>query len=149
MNEPDSDYDKGRRPNVSYAEAVRAAIALLQAGKWPGVDSVRGVLGSGSPDTLANALKRFWRDLGIRIEGDPAALTRMPAEIADVADGLWQKALALASQAAKQDDDSARERLDQLRLENVDIRTVGRTEASPANSRIGADWPCRCQALSA
>ena len=42
----------------------------------------------------------------------------MPAEIADLADGLWQKALTLASQAAQHEDNAARERLEQLRLEN-------------------------------
>jgi chromosome segregation ATPase len=73
--------------------------------------------GGGSPDTIGDALRRFWRDLGARMEGDPAALTRMPAEIADLADGMWQRALKLAGEAATHDDNAARERLRQLEVE--------------------------------
>lgn len=113
-------YGEGRtRVNVSYAEVERAAIAILKSqNRRPTVETVREVLGRGSPDTISHALKRFWRDLGVRMEGDPAALTRMPAEIADLADGLWQRALKLASEAAKNDDNAARERLAQISIEN-------------------------------
>ena len=70
--------------------------------------------GGGSPDTIGDALRRFSQNLGARIEGDPAALTRMPAEIADLADGMWQRAPKLAGDAATHDDNAARERLRQL-----------------------------------
>jgi septal ring factor EnvC (AmiA/AmiB activator) len=56
--------------------------------------------------------------LGARIDGDPAALSRMPAEIAEIADGMWQRALKLAAEAATHDDNAARERLRQLEVEN-------------------------------
>jgi hypothetical protein len=72
------------------------------------VETIRKKLGRGSPATIANSLKRFWRDLGARAEGDPAALSRLPSEIAALADGLWQRALTLAAQAAKHDDNAAR-----------------------------------------
>jgi hypothetical protein len=112
-------YGEGRgRTNVSYGEVERAAIAILKSDRRPTVESVREALGRGSPDTLGSALKRFWRDLGARIEGDPAALTRMPPEIADLADGVWQRALKLAGAAAKNDDNAARERLAQIQIEN-------------------------------
>lgn len=113
-------YGEGHaRSNVSYGDVERAAIAILKSqNRRPTVETVREVLGRGSPDTISNALKRFWRDLGMRIEGDPAALTRMPTEIADLADGLWQRALKLASQAAKNEDNAARERLAQISIEN-------------------------------
>jgi hypothetical protein len=112
-------YGEGRlRTNVSYGEVERAAITILKSERRPTVETVRESLGRGSPDTIGNALKRFWRDLGVRIEGDPAALTRMPAEIADLADGLWQRALKLAGEAAKQNDNAARERLAQIQVEN-------------------------------
>jgi hypothetical protein len=112
-------YGEGRvHSNVSYGEVERAAIAILKSERRPTVETVREALGRGSPDTIGTALKRFWRDLGIRIEGDPAALTRMPAEIADLADGVWQRALKLAGEAAKNDDNAARERLNQIQLEN-------------------------------
>jgi len=42
----------------------------------------------------------------------------MPAEIADLADGMWQRALKLSSEAATHDDNAARERLRQLEVEN-------------------------------
>jgi hypothetical protein len=42
----------------------------------------------------------------------------MPAEIAEIADGMWQRALKLAGEAATHDDNAARERLRQLEFEN-------------------------------
>ena len=120
MSEEPLAYGEGRtRVNVSYAEVERAAIVILKSqNRRPTVETVREVLGRGSPDTISNALKRFWHDLGVRIEGDPAALTRMPPEIADLADGMWQRALKLASEAAKLEDNAARERLAQIAVEN-------------------------------
>jgi hypothetical protein len=116
---PPKAYGEGRvRMSVSYGEVERAAIAILKSERRPTVETVREALGRGSPDTIGNALKRFWRDLGVRIEGDPAALTRMPAEIADLTDGVWQRALKLAGEAAKNDDNAARERLAQIQVEN-------------------------------
>jgi hypothetical protein len=119
MTDPARPYGEGRiRSNVSYADVERAAIAILKAERRPTVETIREALGGGSPDTLGDALRRFWRDLGARIDGDPAALTRMPAEIADLADGMWQRALKLAGEAAVHDDNAARERLRQLEVEN-------------------------------
>jgi hypothetical protein len=63
-------------------------------------------------------LKRFWRDLGVRAQGDPAALTRLPSEIVEAVEAIWQRALAMAAQAAQHDDNAARERLEQIRIEN-------------------------------
>jgi len=106
------------RAAVSYGEMERAAIALLKSERRPTIETIREALGRGSPETIGNALKRFWRDLGARIEGDPAALTRMPPDIADLADGMWQRALKLAGEAAVRDDNAARERLEQIQVEN-------------------------------
>jgi len=119
MPDPTNSYGEGRiRSNVSYADVERAAIAILKSERRPTVETIREALGGGSPDTIGNALKRFWRDLGARIDGDPAALTRMPADIANLADGMWQRALKLASEAATHDDNAAHERLRQLQTEN-------------------------------
>jgi hypothetical protein len=119
MTDPARPYGEGRiRSNVSYADVERAAIAILKSERRPTVETIREALGGGSPDTIGDALRRFWRDLGARIEGDPAALTRMPAEIADLADGMWQRALKLSSEAATHGDNAARERLRQLEVEN-------------------------------
>jgi hypothetical protein len=56
--------------------------------------------------------------LGIRAQGDPAALTRIPSEIIEAVEKIWQRSLALAAQASKHDDNAARERLEQIRIEN-------------------------------
>jgi hypothetical protein len=119
MSDPTRPYGEGRiRSNVSYTDVERMAIAILKSERRPTVATIRDALGGGSPDTIGDALRRFWRDLGARIEGDPAALTRMPAEIADLADGIWQRALKLADEAATHDDNAARERLRQFGVEN-------------------------------
>ena len=116
---PTKAYGEGRtRPNVSYGDVERAAIIILKSGRRPTVATIRDALKGGSPDTIAEALKRFWGTLGARIEGDPAALSRMPPDIADLADGMWQRALKLAGQAATHDNNAARERLEQIQLEN-------------------------------
>jgi septal ring factor EnvC (AmiA/AmiB activator) len=49
-------------------------------------------------------------------------LARLPVEIVETVDTLWQRALALAAQAATHDDNAARERLAQIQLEN-DLRS--------------------------
>jgi hypothetical protein len=78
-------YGVGRtRQNVSYGEVERAAITILKTQRRPSVATIREALGGGSPDTIADALNRFWGTLGARIEGDCAALSRMPPDIADV-----------------------------------------------------------------
>jgi len=107
-----------RGANLSHAQIERAALEILSTGRRPSVEILRKKLGRGSPATIAPSLKRFWRDLGARAEGDPAALARLPSEIADLADGIWQRALTLAGQAAKHEDNAARERLAQIRIEN-------------------------------
>jgi hypothetical protein len=107
-----------RGANVSYADVERAALDILATGRRPSVETVREVLGRGSPATIATSLKRFWRDLGIRASGDPAALTRLPSEIIEAVEAIWQRSLALAAQGAKHDDNAARKRLEQIRIEN-------------------------------
>jgi hypothetical protein len=107
-----------RGANVCYADVERAALDILSSERRPSVEMVRELLGRGSPATIATCLKRFWRDLGIRAQGDPAALTRLPSEIVEAVEAIWQKSLALAAQTAKHDDNAARERLEQIRIEN-------------------------------
>jgi hypothetical protein len=67
-------------------------------------------------------LSVHWSAFGViwtRAEGDSAALARLPSEIADLADGIWQRALTLAAQAAKHDDSAAREHPAQIKPENA------------------------------
>ena len=107
-----------RAANVSYADVERAALDILASERRPSVETVRERLGRGSASTIATGLKRFWRDLGIRAQGDSAALTRLPSEIAEAVEAIWQRALALAAQSAKSEDNAARERLERARIEN-------------------------------
>ena len=107
-----------RGANVSYADVERAALDILATGSRPAVETVREALGRGSPATIATCLKRFWRDLGVRAQGDPAALSRLPSEIVEAVEAIWQRSLALAAQNAKHEDNAARGRLEQIRIEN-------------------------------
>ena len=118
---PDYGSTRERGANVSYADVERAALDIMATERRPSVETVREALGRGSPATIATCLKRFWRDLGIRAQGDPAALTRLPSEIVEAVEAIWQRSLALASQTAKNDQNAARERLEQIRIEN-DVR---------------------------
>ena len=107
-----------RSANISYADVERAALDILATERRPSVETIREGLGRGSPATIATCLKRFWRDLGIRAQGDPAALSRLPSEIIEAVETIWQRSLALSAQAAKHEDNAARERLEQIRIEN-------------------------------
>lgn len=118
LNPPSYGATRERATNLSYADVERAALDILATERRPSVETVREALARGSPATIAACLKRFWRDLGIRAQGDPAALTRLPSEIIDAVEALWQRSLALAAQSAKHDDNAARERLEQIQIEN-------------------------------
>src|ERR1017187_7459105 len=109
---------RARSANVSYADVERAALDILATGRRPSAETGREALERGAPAAVAACLKRFWRDLGIRAAGDPAAMTRVPSEIIEAVETIWQRSLALAAQAAKHDDNAARERLEQIRIEN-------------------------------
>lgn len=109
---------RSRRASVSYGEVERAATALLKAGQRPTIEKLRESLGGGAPDTITNALSRYWKDLGTRIEGDPASLSRLPAEVADLADSVWRRALSLAADAAIQKAGSERHGLEFFKREN-------------------------------
>lgn len=121
---PDRSYGatRQRRASVSYSELERAATALLRSGLKPGIESVRQALGGGSPLTIQTLLNRYWRELGERIDGPAPALKRMPSDVADLADELWQRALTLAGEASSHDDNAAKERLEQLHRDN-DLRS--------------------------
>jgi hypothetical protein len=103
---------------VSYTEVERAALQVLAEGSRPSIKKIQTRLGRGSPQTILTCLRRFWRDLGTRAQGDPAALTRLPTEIGEAVDTIWQRALALAAQSAKDTENAAREHLEHLRLGN-------------------------------
>jgi hypothetical protein len=60
-------------------------------------------------------MQRFWKDQSALNTGDPVALTRVPPELAESAQALWEQALRLSQQTAQHDDNAARAQLDELR----------------------------------
>ena len=133
---PSYRLSRERSANVSDADVEHAALDILATERRPSVETIREHLGRGSPATIAACLKRFWRDLGVRAQGDPAALTRLPSEIVEAVEAIWQRSLALAAQTAKNDQNAARERLEHLRIENdVRAQSFEMRERALADSR--------------
>lgn len=104
-----------RGPTVSYSEIERAARALMAAGERPTGKAVLEHLGRGSPNHINECMRRFWKDQAAINAGDPIALTRLPPELAESAEGLWEQALRLAQQTARVDDSAARAKLEDLK----------------------------------
>jgi hypothetical protein len=121
MTDPPADPAYGttraRRATVTYGEFERAADALLAEGGKPGLDNVRKAIG-GSPQTIRQMLRRYWSELAALKRSPAQALMRLPPEVADLADELWQRSLALAAQSTSRDDNAAHERLEQIKREN-------------------------------
>jgi hypothetical protein len=104
-----------RAASVSFADIEAAARRLMIAGGYPSVGAVRKELKRGSTTTIAEAMRRFWKDQAALNAGNPVALTRLPPEFADAAVSLWEQALRLSQQTAVIDDNAARAHLEQLR----------------------------------
>jgi chromosome segregation ATPase len=85
---------------VTYSQIERAATDILKGGTRPTVASIRAALGGGSALTLMNGLNRYWQDLGNQVAGTPDTLRRLPAAVADLAEGVWERALTMATEAA-------------------------------------------------
>ena len=94
---------------------------LMTSGGYPSVAAVRKELKRGSTTTIAQAMRRFWKDQAALNTGNPVALTRLPPEFADAAVDLWEQALRLSQQTAQSDDNAARACLEQLRRD-TDLR---------------------------
>jgi len=90
-----------RREDVTYAQIERVATDILKTGVRPTLEGLRSALGGGSPRTILDGLNRYWRDLGNQIAGTPDTVRRLPASVADLAEGVWQRALSLATDAAQ------------------------------------------------
>src|SRR5580698_3112779 len=99
-NAPSYGQTRKRREEVTYAQIERAATDILKTGVRPTLEGTRSALGGGSPRTILDGLNRYWRDLGNQVAGTPDALRRLPASVADLAEGLWQRALSVAFEAA-------------------------------------------------
>jgi hypothetical protein len=104
-----------RREEVTYAQIERAATDILKTGVRPTLESVRAAVGGGSPRTILDGLNRYWRDLGNQVAGSPDTLRRLPAAVADLAEGLWQRALSVAVEAAQATHSDADAQLSRLK----------------------------------
>ena len=98
---PSYGQTREKREDLTYAQIERAATDILKTGVRPTVEGVRNALGGGSPRTILTGLNRYWRDLGNQVAGTPDTLRRLPSAVADLAEGLWQRALSLATDAAQ------------------------------------------------
>jgi hypothetical protein len=97
---PPSRFDS--RQAILQLRVNEAAQALHNQGIRPTVTRIRTALGGGSPNDLAPALKQ-WRDvefpkLSAAAGATPvsASPTKLPLQIADLSQELWQRALAAA-----------------------------------------------------
>ena len=127
MTEQTTSYGatRERGPTVSYAEIERAARAVMAQGSRPTGNAVLAHLGRGSPNHIADSMKRFWKDQAALNAGDPLALSRLPPELADAAVAQWEQALRLSMQTAKFEDNQARSQLEQLRRDtDAKVRSV-------------------------
>lgn len=116
---PPSNYGttRERAASISFADIETAARQLMLAGAYPSVGAVHRALKRGSTTTIAEAMRRFWKDQAALNAGNPVALTRLPPEFADAALALWEQALRLSQQTALVDDNAARGRLEELSRE--------------------------------
>jgi len=144
---PPSNYGttRERGASVSFADIEAAARRLMVAGGYPSVGAVRKELKRGSTTTIADAMRRFWKDQAALNAGNPVALTRLPPEFADAAVALWEQALRLSQQTAVVDDNAAREHLEQLRrdidhrVRSVEMREKEWDMAARVRERALAD----------
>jgi hypothetical protein len=147
VNSPISSYgtSRDRAASVSFAEIETAARKIMTAGEYPSVHAVRVALKRGSTTTIAEAMRRFWKDQAALNAGNPVALTRLPPEFADAAVDLWERALRLSHQTAKTDDNAARASLDQLRrdtdfrVQSMELREKEWDMAARVRERALAD----------
>jgi Plasmid replication region DNA-binding N-term len=119
MNSPSPSYGtlRDRSPSVSFADIEAAARKLMAGGDYPSVHAVRLGLKRGSSTTIAEGMRRFWKDQAALNAGNPVALTRLPPEFADAAVALWEQALRLSLQTAKAEDNAAHATLEELKRE--------------------------------
>jgi hypothetical protein len=112
---PSYGQTRKKREDLTYAQIERAATDILKSGVRPTVEGVRNALGGGSPRTILDGLNRYWRDLGNQVTGTPDTLRRLPSAVADLAEGLWQRALSLATDAAQATGAESEEQLSRLK----------------------------------
>jgi Plasmid replication region DNA-binding N-term len=121
-NTPTYGQTRKRREEVTYAQIERAATDILKTGVRPTLESVRTAVGGGSPRTILDGLNRYWGDLGNHVAGTPDILRRLPAAVADLAEGLWQRALSAAVEATQVTHSESESQLSRLKSQ-LELRT--------------------------
>jgi hypothetical protein len=119
---PSYGQTRQKREDVTYAQIERAATDILKTGIRPTVESIRKAVGGGSARTILDGLNRYWRDLGNQVAGTPDTLRRLPAAVADLAEGLWQRALSVAVEAVQASSTQADGQLSRLKIQ-LDMRS--------------------------
>ena len=74
---PTSNYGttRDRAASISFADIEIAARQLMLAGTYPSVGAVHRTLKRGSTTTIADAMRRFWKDQAALNAGNPVTLT--------------------------------------------------------------------------
>src|SRR5271169_3613347 len=78
---------------ITQSDVSHAADTLLRLGERPTIEKVRAKIGKGSPNTVNPMLDAWWKTLAARLDSGPAALHRLPENIAHIAEALWLQAL--------------------------------------------------------
>jgi Plasmid replication region DNA-binding N-term len=119
---------RDRRATVSFADIEATACRLMASGGYPSVSAVRKDLKRGSSTTVAEGMRRFWKNQAALNAGNPVALTRLPPEFAEAAAALWEQALRLSQQTATVEGNAARQNVENLhrdidhRVRSVELR---------------------------
>jgi chromosome segregation ATPase len=99
---------------VRQADVDKAADAILARGERPTVERIRGLLGTGSPNTLGPLIDNWYRTLAARVAGMQHAAGgegRAPTAAINAFNLLWDTALTEARSAAHAELAETREQL--------------------------------------
>jgi len=121
LTRPPKPYGSPSR-GVSGTDVERAADQLLRSGERPTVEKIRGVLGTGSPNTVNPLLNAWWKRLAARLDSGPSALHRLPESVAHVAEALWMQALEEGRRRAQLELGADRRAVDQAQ-DSFEVRS--------------------------
>ena len=125
---------------VQLEEVLAAADALVDAGLKPTIERVRQQLGRGSPNTVSPMLDVWFSTLSQRLKGGPTVADeearKLPAEMVQAAQRLWEAATRSAQLAQAQQNETTQRELDLHRaaLEAQELN-LNQREAAFAQSR--------------
>ena len=90
---------------ISQDQVTLAADQLLYAGERPTIERIRGLLGTGSPNTVNRFLDIWWQSLGSRLSAQTVkiAIPGAPKEVLQLATQLWETAVLAAEDRLSND----------------------------------------------